>query len=121
MNKHGQTLVLFVLLIPLIIILMAVIVDVGVVTNKKNHIKEVTKMVIKDLLKEKINESEAKELFLGNDILVDNLEIIKINKKIEIKNKASVKSIFGSIIGIEDYDIRISITGEYQNEKIIYE
>jgi len=72
MNKHGQTLVLFVLLIPLIIILMAIIVDTGIVTNKKNHIEEVTKMVIKDLLKDKINESEAKELFIKNDILIDN-------------------------------------------------
>ena len=121
MNKHGQTLVLFVLLIPLIIILMAIIVDIGVVTNKKIHIEQITRMVIKDLLKDKIDENEAKELFLKNEVLIDNLEISQNNKKIEIKNKVSVNSIFGSIIGIKNYDIKVNIVGEYQNEKIIFE
>ena len=48
MNKHGQTLILFVILIPIILLLLAFVVDLGLVITNKIKTEEVTKQVIKD-------------------------------------------------------------------------
>ena len=40
MNKHGQTLILFVILIPIILLLLAFVVDIGLVITNKIKTKE---------------------------------------------------------------------------------
>ncbi len=61
MNKHGQTLILFVILIPIILILMALVVDTGLVLAKKIQVKEITKEVIEECLNS--NDEKIKEQF----------------------------------------------------------
>jgi len=119
MNKHGQTLILFVILIPVILILLAVIVDTGYVYSKKVHVKEVTKQVIKECIDK--DDEEIKDLFLKNKIDIHHLKIIRKEEKVEIQNSLTVESIFGSIIGIKKYDIKIDIIGYQQNGKVLFE
>lgn len=60
MNKKGQTLVLFVIMIPILLGLGAFVVDVSLVISKNTELKEVSKTIIKDVIDqptlEKINE-----------------------------------------------------------------
>ena len=118
-NKKGQTLILFIILIPLILGVMAVVVDVGLLISKNSNLKETTKIVIKDSLNNNLNEEEIRELFIKNKIVVDNLEIKLDNDKIEIKNKVKIDSIFGAIIGLKKYTIKIDIMGYKDNNKIV--
>ncbi len=118
-NKKGQTLILFIILIPLILGVMAVVVDVGLLISKNSNLKETTKIVIKDSLNNNLNEEEIRELFIKNKIDVDNLEIKLDNEKIEIKNKIEIDSIFGAIIGLKKYTIKIDIMGYKDNNKIV--
>ena len=118
-KKKGQTLILMVILIPIMIGVLALVVDVGYMSLEKIHLKEVTKTVIKDNI-ESLEEEKIKEEFRKNKVNIDNLEIDidrDINE-INIKNKIDVESIFGVIIGIKEYEIKIDITGILKNGKV---
>ena len=87
MKSRGQTLVLFVILIPLIIMFAAFIVE---------------------------DINKIKELFLKNDFEVDKLEV-SFGDELRIKNENEIDSIFGKILGFDKYKIKVDITG-YKNE-----
>ena len=110
-NKRGQTLILFVIILPIFLAIMALVVDVGLFTSKKIEIREVSKNVIKDILKENISVDEAQDVFIKNNIAVLNLKIDKQEDKVNLKNDIKIKSVFGSLIGLKEYEIKIDITG----------
>lgn len=116
MNKHGGTLILFIILIPIIIIFMAFVVDLGLAKSRKIKLVETTKEIIKN----NFNNDDAKiiEVFNKNGIAV-NLK--RDNNKINIKIKEDIKSIFGNIIGIKSYKIKVNITGFKNQEEFNFE
>ena len=116
MNKHGQTLILFVILIPIILMLLAAVVDIGLVIGNKIKIEEVTKDIIKNayfLDNDKILDGLSK-----NKINTDNVRIERDNSKIKIEIEEEIKSIFGNIIGIKKYDLKVSVTSLIENDKV---
>lgn len=121
LNRHGQTLVLFIILIPILLLLAAFVIDMGVILTNKMQLKEVTKLAIKENIDNPDDINKIKKIFEINEIDISNLEINVIDNKINIKNEIEVKSIFGSVIGILNYKIKIDITGYKSNDKIIIE
>lgn len=123
LNKKGQTLILFVIMIPIILGIAALVVDVGVIFANKSHLKEVTKTAIRESISNIDNDTDTKikNILIKNEVNVDNLEIKISDNKINVKNEISIDSIFGSIIGIKNYKIIEDITGYKENEKIIIE
>jgi len=119
MNKHGQTLILFVILIPIIILLMATLVDVGLIVGKKVQLKEVTKSIIKETYY--LDDDKIKDLYKKNNIDISNLKILRESDKLEIEIRIEVKSIFGGIVGIKKYDVKVNMIGYLKNNKIIIE
>lgn len=121
MNNRGQTLIVFVIMIPIFVLVLAIVVDMGVVFSKKINLTEVSKTVIREVLNEDHQEEKVKEIFTLNNIDVDKLEVIHNENKLQIKNEIEVKSIFGNIIGKKSYLIRVDITGYQTNERIKFE
>jgi len=117
MNKKGQSLVLFVIIIPILLILVTVVVDLGLVINSKTKAKEIAKTTISEHF-DQINPELVKTIFEKNKIPTDNLKVIVDSNKITIQNNYEISSIFGSIIGIKHYKIKINITGIKENEKL---
>ncbi|MBQ4583511.1 MAG: pilus assembly protein [Bacilli bacterium] len=121
MDKKGQTLVVFVLLIPLFMILAALIIDNSMIVNEKLHLKNVTKDIIRnDLIKTQIDNDKIKMLLKKNNIPTDELEIIREKGKLNIKNHYFINSIFGKVVGFNNYELEIDITGEIKNNKVIF-
>ena len=120
MNKHGQTLILFVILIPILLGLAALVVDVGLIVSRSTELKEVSKTIIESVW-EDANEEEIRDLFVKNDIPVEHLEVLVTEESIHIVNDYKIDSIFGSVIGIEDYEIKVDITGKISNQKLVFE
>ncbi len=117
LNHRGQSLVLFIIVIPLIIGLVALIVDLGLMTSKKVKLNEVTREILKEVITKDNYEELIKKLYQENDIDIDNLEIVK-NDYLRIKNEIDVDSIFGKIIGLKKYTIKVDLKASYQNGKI---
>ena len=120
-NKKGQTLILMVILIPIVIGIMALVVDVGYLSLEKIHMKEVTKTVIREDLEKNMDNKTLEEILKKNDIDIQNLKIKRSDNKLNIQNEVEIESIFGAIIGINEYKIKIDITGYKENEKIKFE
>ncbi len=120
MNKKGQTLVLFIILIPILLGLAALLVDTSYIVSKNVELKELSRTIITKLYQED-DEQKIIEMFKNNDIPVENLEIDKNSDWLKIKNTYEIESIFGKIIGLNKYKIKVNITGKFENGKIKFE
>ncbi len=120
MNKRGQTLILFVILIPILLGLCALVIDVGLIVSKSTHLKEVSKTIIEEVMPEASIE-EIEDLFIKNDIPVSQLEVQIEDEKIRIQNEYEIDSIFGSVIGIKHYQVSVDITGSMKDGKVVFE
>lgn len=118
MNKHGQTLILFVILLPLILVLGALIVDIGLVMNNRIKLEEVTKSAVLEAYDDDI---KIVEILQKNAIDISNIKMSRVDDKLKIEIKEEVKSIFGNIIGLKKYDLKISLVSYKDNNKIIFE
>lgn len=115
MNNKGQTLVIFIIFLPLLIIIMATVIDIGLMYYEKNKLDSINMITIEyginNLEKENI-KTELTELIKKND---DKVEIKKIdieNSVIKINLTKKINSTFGKIIGIKEYKINSLYIGK---------
>ena len=101
MNNKGQTLVLFIALLPFIFVLLVLVFDLSYISIEKNKIEGIAKSSINSLNKNKSYE-EVKKIIKEND---KNIKTSFNNKTLCLEKKEDV--IFGSIIGKENYNIKI--------------
>ena len=121
MNNKGQSLVVFILTLPLLLILGAFIVDNVYMTYKNIELRNVSKDIIKiDLKERKLSDEEIKKIYDKNNIPTKDLKIKKEENKISLENQYYIDSIFGKIIGFKSYEVSASITGELKDNKIVF-
>lgn len=121
LNNKGQTLIMFILLIPLILVIMALVVDTSFVFKEKIKFQSVTKTIMKTTYENKdatdFNDKII-NLYKKNGIDTNNM-VIKVNSdSVVIKNQVKVKSVFGNIIGIKNYEVKFSYKIYKENESI---
>ena len=125
LTNKGQSLVIFVLLLPVIIVVIAFIIDYGMLNVSKNKLDSTNKILvnygmknIKDVTNEKIvnlirlNDSDISKY----DIKIDNE-----NKEIKITLYKSINSFSYKIIKKDEYEIKSVYEGYIKNNKIIIE
>ncbi len=120
MNKKGQVLVLFALLLPLILMCVGLVIDTGLLYVEKRKIDS----VVKDTVEYGVNNIESvtdEELSI---LLNKNIENIK-TKEIKIENgivtitvSLQKKSIFSVIFGTDRYEIKSTYKGMIENSKL---
>lgn len=119
MNNKGQSLVIFVILLPVILLLMAGIVDIGNFLVEKNNYENEVKSTINYGMKHLDDENIIQKLYDLLDSNIEGQKQINIeNRTIKIKVKAASESLFSDIIDF-DYQIDISYIGYMDNDKII--
>ncbi len=115
MNNKGQTLVLFVVLIPFILALFAFVIDSAYIVRKDTELKGIATSSLKSIMKDNKNYNDIKKVIKTND---SNIEIISLDdSSIHLTNK--IEPIFGKIVGYDKYNIEISLYGGYENNKLI--
>lgn len=124
MNRNGQTLVAFVIIVPIFILLMAFVVDTGFILKEYTKLNSLSRTILKTNYQTR-NESDYVEkivtLYKKNNIPIENLKVIVKDKEVEIINFYKIDSIFGKIIGIKNYDIKLEIVAYESEGKIIIE
>ncbi len=119
MNNKGQTLIIFIVFIPLFLLLAAFVIDIGYLFEAQSNLEGVSKTIVNEALTKNLNEDQIEELFKKNDIDAKNLKVNKTDNEVSISITDYKPSIFGSIIGIKEYKIKANIRGEYINNKVI--
>ena len=117
MDKKGQTLIIFVILIPIIVTMIAIVVDVGILTYEYEHTRGVIDNAIENYF-EKESEIELKKILEWNEIPMENLKIEEKQNQIEVSIKYQIDSLFGKIINIKKYDIEIDRIGILENGNV---
>lgn len=118
MNKKGQVLVMFVLLLPLLIIALTFIFNLSTIYINKTHSSNILKKTINYALLN--NDIESIDDLLYKNI--SNIKNIEINKNDYLKvsltyqNNSILKNIFK-----DKYDIKIEYKGYIKNNEIYIE
>lgn len=119
-NNKGQTLIIFVIFLPIMILLFAFIVDTSIMYVESNKLNSINNLAINtaldDLQKENI-DSYLKDLIKKNDNSISKIDIDIKDNNIKIKLEKESNSIFGNVIGIKNYDIVSEYTGSIKNNK----
>lgn len=122
MNKKGQTLIFFVLIIPIFILLLAFIVDTGIVLKESTKLNSTMKTILKTTYEEKNDwnyKEKVESLFIKNEIPTENIILDVKENQIKLSNQYTKESIFGKIIGIKEYKIKNTLLAKKEQERII--
>ena len=117
----GQTLIAFVIILPVFILFLAFIVDTGILLKEKSRLNGSTKIILENMYPKR-NESNFQEqtidLFKKNKIPTENLNLEVKNNTIIVSNDYEIESIFGKIIGIKKYKIHLNLTFQIEQDKL---
>ncbi len=118
MNKKGQSLIIFVLILPLIVFFLALFIDTSMMYLKKNRQKEIIRDNIKILLDKNIHdEDKIISVIKEND---NNIKVsVNIeNETIKISGITRNESIFGKIFNFDVYNLKINYCANYKDKEI---
>lgn len=123
MNNKGQTLVLFIIILPVLFMLLALIVDIGFLYNEKNKLNSIVIENIKYFLSVTTEDEEDKLtrlLYKNIDDVV--IEKVSVNDNvIKVKIRKEYKGIFATILSQKINQINVSYVGYKKDSRIIIE
>ncbi len=117
MNNKGQTLIIFVILVPIIITMMALVVDVGILENKVLKTKNIVDVSIKEYFS-KENEDVIAKTLEENNIPLDKLIVQKKENEVSVQVMYDMNSLFGKIVGLNKYTVKVARKGIKESGKI---
>ena len=112
MNKHGQVLVTFVIMVPLILLLISILIELSVISYNKHHLNSLSKTIIASCI-DNPDKNDIINLYNKNGIN-DDIDI-SIDSGIRVSFNHEIEGFLG-----KKYDIKIDIVGKKSGEKIIY-
>lgn len=124
MNRKGQVLVMFIILLPIFFIIMTLLIDIGNLILTNNEINDVSYMVLEHCLdhlnEEDIIDTSRELLKLNNKEL--NIDSFKIeNNKVYLNVSYQVKGIISNIVNIKLFDIDNKYEAYIKDDKKIIE
>ncbi len=116
MNNKGQTLALFIILIPLILIIFAFIIDTAIITHNKVKLESLTRTIIKTSI-ERNDKNDIIKLYNDNDIKYEKIDI-SFDEGLHIKIEIKVDSMMGKVIGKKHYIVKTNLIGIKDGNKV---
>lgn len=123
LNNKGQSLVLFVVLLPILLFVIVLVVDVGTIMTSKQDLNNINYMMVDygldNMGKENI-ESEITNYILLNTNKLDEIDVRVIDNEVYIYMQKYEKSLISHIFNIKDFEIVSEYKGTIiNNEKSI--
>ena len=121
LDRKGQSLVIFIIIIPIFLLLFILIYDIGNLTFEKQELDNINKIVI-DYGLDNINELNVVEEMYSlakNNNDKANYQIKFIDQEFYITSKYYVKGMFTKIINIDGYLAKSTYKGYLDKEKHI--
>ena len=109
LNNKGQVLIFFVLLIPIFILILILVIDVGNALNQKKALDNICNLAIEE--SSNLDNEKLEEYIKLNDNSIESV-IIKEN---DITLKKNVKGVLSQIINIEIFKIESTCSKERDN------
>ena len=113
LNNKGQSLVMFVLIIPILLLIMVMVIDIGNLMYYKKDIDNINKLVLDYGLSNIDNENiidEMKNLALLNNKKI-KIDITKNDNEFIVNSNYYVEGIFTNIMNVKGYNAESSYKG----------
>lgn len=122
LNNKGQSLVMFILIIPILLFILIIVYDVGNAFVSKQELDNVNYLTIEYGL-EHIDdfdiETELIDMININNMSLSELDVLVENDKITIKIKKNVNGILAK--GFSVFSVESNYVGYFENGKKIIE
>ena len=117
MNNKGQSLITFVLVLPLIVLVMAFVIDSSLSLYEKNKIDGIITSNMVEAVKNDIrDEKKIAEAIKKNDSMEVTVSIEEDDMKVIVKSNK--KSLFGKLLKFRYYELDYNYCINYIDEKI---
>lgn len=127
LNNKGQSLILFVIVLPILLFILILVIDIGKIIVLKQELNNINEIVL-DYGLDKLysNDEEIYNFVLEDDLrdLVDlnneSIDVVSIeidNNKIYINLEESVNGVFSSFMNISIFNVKSYYVGYIENNK----
>ena len=117
MNNKGQSLATFILLLPLIVLVIAFVIDSSLSIMEKNKLDGIITSNMESALANDIrDEAKIKNAIKKNDNMDIVVEVLEDELKVEVKSHK--KSVFGKTLKFEYYNLEFNYCASYVDKKI---
>lgn len=119
LNNKGQSLVMFILIIPIILMILSMIYDIGNALYEKETLNNINYMTIDYGLDnmDKITESDLIELILKNTNNLEKVDVKIENNTINITISKRIKGLFGKILDTDIINAVSTYKGKIEEGK----
>lgn len=119
LNNKGQSLVLFVIMLPILVLILILVIDIGKIILLKQELSNISEIVLDyglDKIYDEEIETELEDLIKLNKDDIDNINLYINDEKIYIKLEDRCEGIFSGFIDISIFNIKTSYVGYIENE-----
>ena len=123
LNNKGQSLVMFIIIIPIFCLILTLIYDVGNAIYEKNSLSNTSYIVIDYGLDNinNISDSELIDIVLKNTDKLSYIYVAIEDNQIEVKLSKNIKGILGRMFGFNLIEVNTYYKGNITNGKKIIE
>ncbi len=119
LDNKGQSLVMFILIIPIILLLLVLIYDVAGALYEKNRLSNTSYLAIEYALDNinNIDENNIVEYILKNSENLNNISVIIKDEVVDIELDKNIKGIFGKSLNFDLIEVKSKYRGTIVNGK----
>lgn len=120
LNNKGQSLILFIMVLPILLLILIISIDVGRIIARRQELDNINKIALNYGL-DKQNDPEIQKIIIDtiklNDNTIDKIEVLIDDDKIYIKLNDNLNGLLSKIINISKFEIESSYCGYIDNNK----
>ena len=114
LNNKGQSLVMFIIFMPVLLLMLTLVYDIGNGLYEKEKISNVNYMAVSYGLDniDKVEEQDLIDIIMKNTDNLDNISVNVENDTIDIKIDKDIKGIIGGTFNVSLIEVRSEYTGK---------
>ena len=120
LNNKGQSLVLFVVVLPILLLIVILVIDVGRLIVCKQELDNINNIAL-DYGLDNIDvdnlENELRNIIMLNKADIDEVNIFVVDNKIYIELNDKIEGLFTGLINVSIFDINSSYVGYIEVDK----
>lgn len=120
LNNKGQTLVMFVVLIPIFLFIVTLVYDIGNALYEKEKLSNINYMTILYGLQniDSVDENDLIDIIMSNTDNLSKISVMIEDNFISVKLDKNIKGILGGVFGFNILEVRSQYEGKIIDEEI---
>lgn len=112
LNNKGQSLVMFIIILPILFLIVTLVYDVGNAIYEKDRLSNTNYLVVDYALSNiDVTEDKLIELINMNDDSISDISIMIIDNSVTIALEKDIRGVFGKLFGFNLTSVRSEYSG----------